>query len=72
MLQGYFAHEAELMRSMRSYFLNECGIELIGFRRDERDWEQLAEVLESFAHSIPARNPLLAQELSDMGDLLNG
>ncbi|HEY3778673.1 MAG TPA: SIR2 family protein [Rhizomicrobium sp.] len=72
MIQGYFSHEIELMRSMRSYYLNECGIELIGFRRDEKDWEQLAAVLEDFALRIPARDPMLAQELSEMGDLLDG
>ena len=72
MLQGYFSHEIELMRSMRSYYLNECGIELIGFRRDEKDWDQLASVLESFASRITARDPMLAQELSEMEDLLNG
>lgn len=70
MLQGYFSHEIELMRSMRNYYLNECGIELIGFRRDERNWEQLADVLDAFAGRIPARDPMLAQELSEMGDLL--
>jgi hypothetical protein len=71
MLQGYFSHELELMRSMRSYYLSECGIELIGFRRDEKDWGQLADVLETFAARIPARDPLLAQELSEMGALLD-
>jgi hypothetical protein len=71
MLQGYFSHEVELMRAMRSYYLNECGIELIGFRRDEKDWAQLVDVLESFAARIPARDPMLAQELSEMEDLLD-
>jgi hypothetical protein len=70
-LQGYFGHQIELMRSMRAYFLNECGIELIGFRRDERDWAQLADVLEAFALTISSRGPMLAQELSDMGGLLD-
>jgi hypothetical protein len=70
MLQGYFSHELQLMRSLRQYYLDECGIELIGFRRDEKDWEQLAYVLESFAARIPARDPLLAQELSEMERLL--
>lgn len=70
MLQGYFSHELELMHSLRQYYLDECGIELIGFRRDDKDWEQLADVLESFAARIPAKDPLLAQELSEMEKLL--
>lgn len=71
MLQGYFSHEIELMRSMRTYYLDECGIQLIGFRRDENDWDQLANVLEAFASRITARDPMLAQELSEMEALLN-
>ncbi|CAN7358096.1 hypothetical protein [Rhizobium sp. LjRoot258] len=70
-LQGYFGHEIELMQSMRSYYLNECGIELIGFRRDEKDWDQLADVLEYFANNLEARDPMLAQDFSDMEALLN-
>jgi hypothetical protein len=71
MLQGFFSHELELMRAMKSYYLNECGIGLIGFRRDEKDWNQLAEVLENYASRVPARDSLLAQDLSEMEAILN-
>jgi hypothetical protein len=44
MLQGYFNHQYELMSSMTKYYA-QSDIELLAFRRDERDWGQLIEVL---------------------------
>jgi hypothetical protein len=70
MLQGYFAHEYELMRSMKLYY-SQCDIELIAFRRDQRDWQQLIEVLEAFAAAMPANTPLGLQKQVDMEALLD-
>jgi hypothetical protein len=70
MLQGYFAHEYELMRSMTLYYA-QCDIELIPFRRDQRDWAQLIEVLEAFAVAMPARTPLGLQKQMEMEALLD-
>jgi hypothetical protein len=70
MLQGYFSHEETLVRSMDTYYRNECGIELLPFRRDEKDWEQLLDVIEAFADGMPASNPLVQQEMQDMENLL--
>ena len=70
MLQGYFSHEETLVRNMEIYYRNECGIELLPFRRDEKDWEQLLDVIETFADGMPASNPLLQQEMQDMENLL--
>ncbi|MCP4614985.1 MAG: hypothetical protein GY844_00985 [Bradyrhizobium sp.] len=69
MLQGYFAHEYELMRSLTQYYA-QCDIELIPFRRDLRDWAQLIEVLESFAAVIPATTPLALQVQMEMESFL--
>lgn len=69
MLQGYFAHEYELMRSMKLYYA-QCDIEVIPFRRDARDWHQLIEVLEKFAADMPANSPLGLQKQVDMEALL--
>jgi SIR2-like domain len=69
-LQGYFSHEEALLRSMDAYYRNECGIELLPFRRDEKDWEQLLDVIENFAEGMPASNPLVQQEMQDMENLL--
>ncbi len=69
-LQGYFSHEETLLRNMAVYYRNECGIELVPFRRDEKDWEQLLDVIEAFADGMPASNPLVQQEMQDMENLL--
>ncbi|SDP22035.1 SIR2 family protein [Afipia sp. GAS231] len=69
MLQGYFAHEYELMRSLTQYYA-QCDIELIPFRRDLRDWAQLTEVLEAFATAIPATTPLALQVQMEMESYL--
>jgi hypothetical protein len=70
MLQGYFQHEYELMRSLTLYYA-QCDIELIPFRRDQRDWPQLIEVLEAFAAAMPARTLLGLQKQVDMEALLD-
>ena len=57
LLQGFFEHEYELMNSLKYYYSEECGIELIPFSRDRNDWYQLLDVLEYFASEIPAMNP---------------
>lgn len=71
MLQGFFSHQEMLMRSYASYYLNECGIELIPFRRDEKDWDQLLDVVEAFAREMPSTSPFMLQRMQNMEDLLN-
>ncbi|HWX54835.1 MAG TPA: SIR2 family protein [Verrucomicrobiae bacterium] len=71
-LQGFFSHEEALLRSLKSYYLSECDIQLIPFRRDDKNWEQLLDVLEDFARRIPASAPLVLQKAQEMEDLLNG
>ena len=57
-LQGFFSHEIELARSLESYF-RQFGIGLLPFSRDQRDWNQLAEVISHFATELPL-GPALA------------
>lgn len=57
-LQGFFSHEIELARSLESYF-RQFRIGLLPFSRDERDWNQLAEVIRYFVTEIPP-GPALA------------
>jgi hypothetical protein len=71
-LQGFFSHEEALMRQMKSYYLKECGIELLPFLRDEKDLDQLIDVLEEFAKLIPASTPLVVQKAQEMKALLDG
>jgi SIR2-like domain len=70
-LQGFFSHEAELLRGLKSYYL-ECGIHLIPFLRDNKNWDQLIDVLEEFARLTPASEPLVLQKAQEMEALLNG
>lgn len=72
LLQGFFSHEDELMRSLRRYYLDQCGIELIPFLRDRKDWDQLLDVLDAFARQAPASVPMYLQEFKEMEGLLNG
>lgn len=71
-LQGFFSHEEALLRSLKSYYLQECGIELIPFLRDHKDFDQLIDVLEEFARLAPASEPLMLQKVQDLKDLLDG
>jgi hypothetical protein len=71
-IQGFFSHEEALLQSLKSYYLSECDIQLIPFRRDEKDWDQLIDVLEHFAQQLPASSPLVLQKAQEMEELLNG
>lgn len=71
-LQGFFSHEQALQHSLKTYYMSECGIQLIPFLRDDKDWEQLIDVVEQFAQRIPASAPLVLQKAQEMEDLLNG
>jgi len=68
-LQGFFSHEIELARSLESYF-RQFGIGLLPFSRDERDWNQLAEVINHLATEIPPGPALDLPSRIEMEDLL--
>jgi SIR2-like domain len=70
MLQGYFSHQRELVRSMTQYF-RQCSIQLLPFQRDQRDWSQLIEVLENYANMIPATALLNLQIQAEMETFLD-
>jgi hypothetical protein len=69
-LQGFFSHERELIDAMAGYY-RDCGIGLLPFLRDERDWEQLVFVLDDYARAMPASNLSLLQELQEMEGMLD-
>jgi hypothetical protein len=70
LLQGFFSHEEELAHSLSNYYA-ECGIKLIPFLRDQKDWDQLMDVLEEYARIAPAGAPLNVQIFKEMEALLN-
>jgi hypothetical protein len=59
------------MANLAAYYRH-FGIQLIPFSRDERDWDQIIDVLEDFAARAPAEDLMRLQRLTDMEDLLNG
>lgn len=71
LLHGFFSHEEELMVSMRTYYA-QCGIGLLPFLRDQKDWRQLFDVLELFGNKAPASNMPMVQKFKVMETLLNG
>src|SRR6185437_13077771 len=70
MLQGYFSHEAELMRSLTEYY-RQFGIQLLPFSRDQKNWTQLIDVLEEFARIMPATSPMNLEIQAEMEALLD-
>ena len=68
-LQGFFSHEIELARSLDRYF-RQFGIGLLPFSRDERDWDQLIEVIDYLAAEIPPGPVMNLPKLAEMEDLL--
>lgn len=71
LLHAFFSHETTLLRSMETYYMKECGIQLIPFLRDQKDWDQLLEVLEDFAQKTPASAPLALQQAQVLETLAN-
>ena len=71
LLQGFFSHETELARSLSAYYRS-CGIELVPFLRDQKDWDQLIDVLEEFGRLTPAGPVLNVEKLKEMEALLDG
>lgn len=69
LLQGFFSHEYEVMRNLVPYY-RESGIELIPFLRDQKNWDQLIDVLGEFARQAPASEPMKLEEFREMGELL--
>ncbi len=70
-LQGFFSHELEAYHTLKSYYLRECGLHLIPFSRDEKNYEQLIDVLEHFARTLPASNPMVLHKRQQMEAMLN-
>ena len=69
LVQGFFSHEQELARSLGDYY-RESGIQLIPFSKDQQGWDQLLDVIESFARNISASGSVL-EDFIQMENWLN-
>jgi len=70
LLQGFYSHEAGLLRSLKDYYLNECGIGLIPFLKDQKGWKQLIDVIGHLAKEIPGDKIVPSQRRLEMRGLL--
>lgn len=70
LLQGFFAHEIHLKRSLQDYYYRECGIGLLPYSRETQGWSQLIDVLEYLVREVPAGPVLPLQQRLEMEDLL--
>lgn len=61
LVQGFFSHEQIVARSMEKYYQRECGIQLIPFLRDQKNHDQLIDVIRHFAQKMPAKEPLMLE-----------
>jgi hypothetical protein len=69
MLQGYFSHEIELMRSLSQYYM-QTNIQLIPFLLDHKEWWQLVEIVEKFSELMPSTGLLNIQKQKEMEAML--
>jgi len=70
LLQGFYSHEAALMRSFRQYYLRECNVALLPYSKDARGWEQLIDVVQYLSSEIPIGGLLPSQKRLAMEALL--
>lgn len=69
-LQGFYSHQTDLVKQMVSYFSN-FGIGLIPFSRDQKNHEQIIDVLDNFADSIPTGHSLPSAKRMEMEALIS-
>jgi hypothetical protein len=68
-LQGFYSHQLDLVEQMKLYF-SHFGIGLIEFSRDKKDHEQVIDILDSFASSIPKKHSLPSAKRMEMEALI--
>lgn len=69
LVQGFFSHEQTVCRSMKQYYRRECGIQLVPFLRDQKNHDQLIDVLEHFSKQMPAKEALLLERGQQLENL---
>lgn len=69
-VQGFFSHEAQLMRSLGDYYLQEFNVRLLPFSKDLSGHGQLIEVLEYLSREIPVDEVLPSEKRLAMEALL--
>jgi hypothetical protein len=70
-LQPFFSHEVDVANGIANYFKNQCGVTLLPFLRDKRNFAQLIYVIEDFAKKIPVAQLLNIERQTFMDSLLD-
>lgn len=69
LLQGFFSHQTHLAESLYSYYKHECGIQMIPYSLDRRQYFQLSYVIEHIARQLPAQIPTIMEKQKFMEGL---
>jgi hypothetical protein len=69
-LNGFFLRESPLYGRLYEYYSKSFGVHIIGYTRDYNDYNQLTEVIKSWAQDIKIRKPLLAEDLTLLNEVL--
>lgn len=69
-LQPFFSHEVEVADGISNYYRHQCGVTLLPYLRDTKDFAQLVDVIEYLAAEIPVAPLLNLERQAIMDDLL--
>lgn len=71
MLQGFFRSEQSLFDKLYEYYSESFEVELIGFSRDEKDYDQLEYIIKAWVGELLPMPISLLEELDNMRKVLN-
>lgn len=70
LLQGFYSHELELMRNLKSYYARECDIGLLPFSLEQRGHAQLLDIVTYLSREVASGGLVPQQEWLEMEELL--
>jgi hypothetical protein len=71
LLQPFFKSQQSLYERLKVYHQKSFGVHLIGYARDEKDYQQLENVIEQWALKLTVRPPALVGDIEMMDRILN-
>lgn len=71
LLQPFFRSEQPLYDRLKVYHQRSFGVHLIGYTRDEKDYQQLEHVVEHWSSKLSVQPPALVDDLALMDRILN-
>ena len=71
LLQPFFKNQQPLYERLKVYHQKSFGVHLIGYARDEKDYQQLEDVLEQWARKLKVKPRALVDDIDMMDRILN-